>query len=212
MGNRAMITDTNKQIGVYLHWNGGRDSIEAFLKYCELRQFRTDDYGWARLCQVIGNFFGGGMSLGVFPYPGDESAVCTADDNGVYIIDNWKIVDRVYPYDDFEEQYEYDLDDMVRDIDLSQPESEQLGSFLDAVEIPTSEVRIGDIVYMKHEHEHTYKAFEVVGFLDDADDLWGWKREFVGKPYVSRYMNNGSYANNCNNFITTETCHIVPRS
>lgn len=69
MGNRAVITtsqskdvQTSIDIGVYLHWNGGRDSVEAFLSYCKLRGFRPperDCYGWARLCQVIGNFFGG---------------------------------------------------------------------------------------------------------------------------------------------------------
>lgn len=69
MGNRAVITaskdkdiQNSNDIGVYLHWNGGRDSVEAFLTYCKLRKFRApdkDNYGWARLCQVISNFFGG---------------------------------------------------------------------------------------------------------------------------------------------------------
>ena len=59
MGNRAVITNKpnkgeiwEENIGIYLHWNGGRDSVEAFLKYCELRGFRAtnrDNYGWARL-------------------------------------------------------------------------------------------------------------------------------------------------------------------
>ena len=49
MGNRCVITTRedfdNDGIGIYLHWNGGRDSVEAFLKYCELKQYRsvTDD-------------------------------------------------------------------------------------------------------------------------------------------------------------------------
>lgn len=64
MGNRAVIT-TRKDlngIGVYLHWNGGRDSVSAFLTYCKLKGFRPperDNYGWAYLCTTIGNFFGG---------------------------------------------------------------------------------------------------------------------------------------------------------
>lgn len=72
MGNRAVITTRDNfrsnGVGVYLHWNGGRDSVEAFLKYMKLRRFRTpdsDSYGWARLCQVIGNYFGGTLSIGV---------------------------------------------------------------------------------------------------------------------------------------------------
>lgn len=28
MGNRAVITTPDKKMGVYLHWNGGRDSVE----------------------------------------------------------------------------------------------------------------------------------------------------------------------------------------
>lgn len=31
MGNRAIITNKEKKVAVYLHWNGGRDSVEAFL-------------------------------------------------------------------------------------------------------------------------------------------------------------------------------------
>ena len=60
MGNRAVITTSKStdiknstDIGIYLHWNGGRDSVQAFLKYCELKGYRSpekDNYGWARLC------------------------------------------------------------------------------------------------------------------------------------------------------------------
>ena len=36
MGNRAVIFEQGKTKGVYQHWNGGRDSVEAFLQYCRL--------------------------------------------------------------------------------------------------------------------------------------------------------------------------------
>ena len=67
MGNRSIIKPKDKNIGVYLHWNGGIDSVTAFLKYCELRRFRSldDTYGMARFCQVVGNFFGGSLSIGI---------------------------------------------------------------------------------------------------------------------------------------------------
>ena len=61
MGNRAVITTEDKNIGIYLHWNGGRESIETFLAYCDMkgiRPFEIDNYGWARFCQVVGNFLG----------------------------------------------------------------------------------------------------------------------------------------------------------
>lgn len=133
MGNRAVITTRDKQIGVYLHWNGGRDSIEAFLKYCELKGYRTperDNYGWARLCQIIGNYFGGELSLGIDKY---ERLDRDNGDNGVYIIENWKIVGREFI--DWPEQNEYDLVSMLRDINNHQPEREKLpDSVIDSVE------------------------------------------------------------------------------
>lgn len=133
MGNRAVITTRNKDLGVYLHWNGGRDSVEAFLKYCELKGYRPperDCYGWARLCQVIGNYFGGELSIGIDKY---EKLDRDNGDNGVYIIENWKIVDREFIY--WPEQHEYDLISMLRDINNHQPEREKLeDSVIDSVE------------------------------------------------------------------------------
>lgn len=45
MGNRAVITTlqnyNNNGIGVYLHWNGGRDSVEGFLEYMKLKKHRN---------------------------------------------------------------------------------------------------------------------------------------------------------------------------
>ena len=130
MGNRAVITTkenfNNNGVGVYLHWNGGRDSVQAFLKYCELKGYRDpvyDDYGWARLCQVIGNYFGGDTSIGINTC---NNLDCDNYDNGVYIIRNWQIVDR--KYFNGEEQDNYDLFDMVCNIDECQPTREQLGA------------------------------------------------------------------------------------
>jgi len=125
MGNRAVITTEDKKIGIYVHWNGGRDSIEAFLKYCELKGFRapeTDCYGWARLCQVIANYFGGnGLSIGIDRY---ERLDTDNGDNGVYIIKDWKIINRLYFTGT--EQKEYDLDKMLKSIEESQPEDMKL--------------------------------------------------------------------------------------
>lgn len=131
MGNRAVITTSKStdiknstDIGIYLHWNGGRDSVQAFLKYCELKGYRSpekDNYGWARLCQVIGNFFGGELSIGI-------DSCCSLDcdnwDNGVYIIKDWKIVGRKY-FDGIE-QDNYNLKDMLFDINEAQPEGKKL--------------------------------------------------------------------------------------
>lgn len=96
MGNRAVITTEDKQIGVYLHWNGGRNSVEAFLLYCKLKGYRcpeNDCYGWARLCQVIGNFFGGIYSVGIDRY---DRLDTDNGDNGVYIIKDWRIIGKEF--------------------------------------------------------------------------------------------------------------------
>ena len=130
MGNRAVITTrenfNNDGVGVYLHWNGGRDSVQAFLTYCKMKGYReptSDNYGQARLCQVIGNFFGGGLSIGI----GTCSHLDYDNyDNGTYIIDGWDIVDREYFNEN--EQYNYDLYGMLCAIDDAQPTREQLGA------------------------------------------------------------------------------------
>tara|TARA_R100001594_G_scaffold130705_1_gene169942 strand:+ start:314 stop:730 length:417 start_codon:yes stop_codon:yes gene_type:complete len=65
MGNRAVI-DMDGRTGIYLQWNGDFESVSAFIKVARDYGLRTDDYGIARLTQIIGNFFSGEiLSLGV---------------------------------------------------------------------------------------------------------------------------------------------------
>lgn len=207
MGNRAIITTRenfeNNGIGVYVHWNGGYDSVQAFLKYCELKGYRspeTDSYGWARLCQVIGNFFGGTLSVGIDNFDKDAGEY---QDNGTYIIKDWKIVGReCYNY---EEQINYDLDGMLLAIDLSMPETERLGDFLTAKEIPVSDLMIGDEVYMLTVLDK-YKKFVVIGF---GDESMVNGRTFNGVPYVNMYGDDEKgYSWNVNNYITTKTVRV----
>lgn len=148
MGNRAVIETPERNIGVYLHWNGGRDSVEGFLTYCDLKGFRPperDCYGWARLCQVVGNYFGGSLSLGI-----DTCDKLDEDNwnNGVYVIKDWKIVDRLYFKGS--EQREYPLLEMLRAINSAQPPSERLHEpFLDPQvddHIEPSNLKVGDLV------------------------------------------------------------------
>ena len=135
MGNRAVITTKenfkNNGVGVYLHWNGGRDSVQAFLKYCKLKGYTSpeyDSYGWARLVQVCANFFGGSLSVGVDVV---DNLDCDNYDNGVYFIENWEIVGREYHKGP--EQYGYVTNEMVEYLDSCMPEREQLGDKLKAM-------------------------------------------------------------------------------
>ena len=120
MGNRAVITIKEKDVpqedwnSLYLHWNGGRDSVEPFLHVAKLYGIRCNDdssYAIARLSQLIGNYFGGTLSLGVGAY---KCLDTNNFNNGTYVIEDWEIVDREF----FEgkEQQEYDFDEMVKDI------------------------------------------------------------------------------------------------
>lgn len=208
MGNRAVITTRegfeNNGIGIYLHWNGGRDSVEAFLKYCELKGYRRpdkDNYGWARLCQVIGNFFGGANSVGIDVL---NKLDCDNWDNGVYIIEGWKIVGREF----FEgrEQMNYKLEEMLIDIDKAMPKEEQLGEYLTAKEIPTNEVKVGDTVVIM-EYDGKVLKQKVMGFgINEYQN----GVNVNGMPYVNLYSDgHGNYDWNINNYVRTETVRVV---
>ena len=118
MGNRAVIGFTSKDgvrnkdsVGIYLHWNGGRDSVEGFLATAKQYGVRTDeDYGVARLIQIIANTLGGTLSLGVDQI---KNLDCDNYDNGLYWVDhNFNIVGR--EYNESEEQTEYPLEDFIK--------------------------------------------------------------------------------------------------
>lgn len=144
MGNRAVVTFANMadveqylakdsvddgrgvsgfvganphKVGVYLHWNGGKDSITAFCEACRQLGFRgpvSDCYGVARFVQVVANFFGGtdGLSVGVDTL---EHLDCDNYDNGVYIVnDDWEIIGREFRGDG--EQEDHDVEGMVKEL------------------------------------------------------------------------------------------------
>ncbi len=216
MGNRAVITTRERKMGVYLHWNGGRDSVGPLLKYCEMKGYRSpshDCYGWARLCQVIGNFFGGTLSVGIAPYTTDRQM--NPGDNGIYVIDGWEIADHLMAdYDkDWnivgmrhvfpdEEERGRDFSEMLRALDERMPESERLGEYLDAVEVPVSDLELGDEVWMR-EADGSMRAYPVIGF--------GNGRDRKGRAYVKHYDHDGDYSWNTNNYPQGKTCRIKPR-
>lgn len=135
MGNRAVMVCKKAvengrikpdAIGVYLHWNGDRNSVEGFLAYCRAKGYRRpedDCYGWAYLTMTICNFFGNGLSCGV-----DIASRldCDNGDNGVYVIEDWKITGRLYAGEDKVCDNVY-LRDMLRSIDDAQPAHIRLG-------------------------------------------------------------------------------------
>lgn len=97
MGNRAIITSVGSvptRAGIYLHWNGGAESVLAFLeasKQLGIRNPISDDtYCFSRMAQVIGNWMKGTLSLGAGPIDNMDSG-----DNGVYQVSaKWEIETR----------------------------------------------------------------------------------------------------------------------
>lgn len=87
MGNRAVITLAKKpnanSVGIYLHWNGGAESVLAFAEAAKHFGVRLHDetYATARIAQIIGNFFGGIYSVGVGTL---RQLDCENHDNGTY--------------------------------------------------------------------------------------------------------------------------------
>ena len=207
MGNRAVLTTKsnfeNNGVGIYLHWCGSFDNVSAFLKYCELKGYRSpdvDNYGFARLCQVVGNFFGGTLSVGIDTV---DKLDCDNWDNGVYIIEEWKIIDRKF----FKgcEQMNYSMKEMLLEIDNAMPKDEQIGEYIQAVEIPTENLKIGDTVFI-YKHDGKYEKHHVMGF---GGENFVNGTNVSGLPYVDLYGDYYSYNKNINNYICTETVKIA---
>ena len=101
MGNRANVIFTNgERISpcIYLHWNGGPESVYAFLAELDRREVRPDaEYEAARFTQIVGELFDertrGGLSLGILNGPKSIDAVALSllmtdqGDNGFYVFD-----------------------------------------------------------------------------------------------------------------------------
>jgi hypothetical protein len=101
MGNRGTVIFTdgehNFSPAVYLHWNGGPDSIYSFLEELDRRLIRADqDYEAARFIQLVGEFFDqhciSGLSLGVSNGPVSDSledlrlVKTDKGGNGIYLV------------------------------------------------------------------------------------------------------------------------------
>lgn len=205
MSNNCIIKPLNGSVGIYLHWNGGIDSVTAFLKYAEIKGHRAfggdkaDGYGIARLAQIIGNFFGGNLSIGITLI--DENNTGYNYDNGIYVIDGWDIVERRTDRDFKDEFTEgYDITEFLIDIDNCQPEGERLGEeFIRAEELLIKDVKIGDIVFFKMLDDSFIKTPVVgihngdpyVNIIGDKNNEDAWKN---GNNYL--YNNARLYSTN----------------
>ena len=106
MGNRAVVVlESAPKVGIYLHWNGGPESVLAFLQATKDRGARSPgsdpSYCLARLVQTITEFFSSdgtydsSVGVGVLEDLGEKD-----DGNGVYYVgDDWEITRRKHTHD-----------------------------------------------------------------------------------------------------------------
>lgn len=81
------VSESPNAVGVYLHWNGGPESVLGMLAACRELGFRDptadDTYGMGYFQAAAALFFGDGLSTGMGPMSGLDT---DNGDNGVWII------------------------------------------------------------------------------------------------------------------------------
>jgi hypothetical protein len=109
LGNRAVITFGTATASpcIYLHWNGGRASVEGFLSAVKALRINPPDPKWGmidearffeQMARVVGPWFFGndpGFTIYLEEYGGADK---DNYDNGVYVLskDTLEIVGRKY--------------------------------------------------------------------------------------------------------------------
>lgn len=128
MGNRAVITTEDKTIGVYFHWQGGYDSVYPLLQYCSNFGIPSPEknpvLGFGAIANIMRAFNTPTKQLFYIPSFVMDSLVDDVEinlydrldydnhDNGVYIIKDWKIINRLYY--EVPEQSGYDFIEMYK--------------------------------------------------------------------------------------------------
>lgn len=90
MGNRACVVFTDGRElspAIYLHWNGGPESVYAFLDALNRYGAMGDiEHAAARFTQLVGNYFGGTLSVALMGFTGPLPSTIDPDDNGIYLV------------------------------------------------------------------------------------------------------------------------------
>jgi hypothetical protein len=129
MGNRAVITEYKSDSSecIYLHWNGGRASVEGFLLAAGILDLCTDQgqIDWDRFAQVIAKrFFECEVGMTVYRMKYREADKDNGD-NGVYVIDkSFRIVERSYMRGDEEVDREKTMEIVRKILGVESPRNE----------------------------------------------------------------------------------------
>lgn len=92
MGNRAILTFGKSEISpcIYLHWNGGRASVEGFLAAATTLNIAANGNYTTRMDElaelIAKDFFDGEVGLTVYRQSYGDSDTDNGD-NGVYVLD-----------------------------------------------------------------------------------------------------------------------------
>ena len=135
MGNRGVVAfvredqefDPEKTVGVYMHWNGGRDSIDAFLLATkEAMKGRVDPaFAPARFVQCVTTWMPGNSSVGLATC---NELDCDNGDNGTYLVDPASLEIHGRRHYDHEEQAGYDIREIADQIAARLPKELPLGT------------------------------------------------------------------------------------
>ena len=118
MGNRAVITQStaNNAPCIYLHWNGGADSVKGFLAVAKTFDISgTPKEQMDVLAELLAkHFFKTEVGMTVYRYEYGRADTNNGD-NGVYVVNSkWDLIDRIYaPYS---EQKEWDSKEIAQEI------------------------------------------------------------------------------------------------
>lgn len=217
MGNRALIIGKDSTVGVYMHWNGGMDTVKPLLDYCSMIAPRAGlgkkhyDAGLPTLMTVMCNFFGNDGSSIYIESVNSADDVDGAYDNGAYIVDGWKIVERKHPYDGFQEQNTYDHQEMLESLDAAQPQHNQIADIVRATLTDPEDIKVGDVIvsrkiYQASTDPEALEKSTVIGF-GDGRTVNGLNTE--GVPFTDQYA-DGLGENNVNSYIT-EPVYVLPK-
>jgi len=118
MGNRAVITQSTASNApcIYLHWNGGADSVAGFLAVAKTFDISgTPTEQMDVLAELLAKHFFN-CEVGSTIYRQEYGSSDTDNyDNGVYLINSkWDLVDRLY--NRYPEQNQWDSKEIAQEI------------------------------------------------------------------------------------------------
>lgn len=186
MGNRAVVIEFGKKEGVYLHWNGGRDSVYPMLYYA--KNFLTETS--SLLESNLKKFEFIAFCLGLNPEYSDNynELDCDNYDNGVYVINkDFKIISRMFM--NYEEQDNYNFVDFLIFIDENMPKKLQKGKDYIFKYLSCDDVEKTKI-YSNGCYEEVISYDDVQNRLEVGDIIFyrGEFREIIGKNNESEKM------------------------